>query len=159
MDLSPAVSGLFFPKELTSSMGTVEQITKNILEKGIPIKQIICEGRTSDLKALREWQKREVICEDRVVRKTVDLVDVSEVDSCVLATRLPGKRLFICEEARSLIKGLEPSKSSLLVEYEQQHWLLSSLETLPMNQEKYLFHIECVKDGADDLNTPKAFAC
>lgn len=67
--------------------------------------------------------------------------------------------MFVCEEARQLIEGLEPTKNTLLVDYKHQQWLLSSLKTLPLDQEKYLFNIDSVKDGADDLDTPKAFAC
>lgn len=71
----------------------------------------------------------------------MDVIDASEVESCLLATRLRSKRLMVCEEARELIRGIRHNEETLLVEHEQEQWLLSALHTLPMDQEKYLFDV------------------
>lgn len=85
------------------------------MEKGLRLQHVVCEGKIADIQALLEWQKQTLLHSGQTVKKVVDVSDASEVELCVLATKLPNKRLIVNEEARTLIKGLDHSSTSLLV--------------------------------------------
>ena len=79
----------------------VDSLTRNILEKGLYFNQITLEGKMAEIESLKAWQRQELIWQQQKVQKTVDWCDVSEVNGCILATRLLCKRrTIVSEEAR-----------------------------------------------------------
>ena len=90
----------------------------------------------------RNWQQSELINEGKTVKKTIDVCEWSDVGNYILATStLCKRRMILNEEARHLV-GKLGSDSSLLVELESKQWLLSRMETLPLDQQRYIFNVE-----------------
>jgi len=98
---------------------------------------------------LVEWQNEELEWKGQKVNKFIDICSYSEVDNYILATKtLCKRRNIIREEARELIGRLDYSEASLLVDHENEQWLLSALSNLPQEQEKFLFDLEALDQGA-----------
>jgi hypothetical protein len=68
---------------------------------------------------LTEWQKEELEWKGNKITKTIDICEYSEVDNYILATKtLCKRRNIIRDEARELIRRLDYSEASLIVDHE-----------------------------------------
>ncbi len=133
----------------------IDQITRKVLLKGAKLQQVIREGKLKELSDLKEWKREQFSWRNREIKKTIDICDLSEVENFILVTRsLSQSKLVINEEARKLIQGIEPQLNSLLVAYEKEQWLFSSLKQFPMDQEKFLFEIQPQSTTAGNLSKP-----
>lgn len=76
-----------------------------------------------------------MVWKERSIKKTIDLCNLSEVENYILVTRsLSPSKLVINDEARQLIEGVDIEKNCLLVGYEKDQWLFSSLKEFPADQ-------------------------
>ena len=54
------ISGLFFGIQQTHSRNKVEEMTRKILQSGVQLEQIICEGEAGKLEELTEWKRDKI---------------------------------------------------------------------------------------------------
>lgn len=85
----------------------------------------------------------------KVVQKRIDLSDVKDVDNYILLTRSLGSN-YIVPEAKELIIGIDYSKDCLMVEGQNEKWLISRIMRFPLKQEACTFEL-AINDRVESL--------